>query len=359
MSSSDHSGPKHWRCTSAMVQLAIAVLVAELLVGCDSDQNAEPLTLKPSQVLKENAARIASSRNLYGPSVRIKASRPWRIAFLMKNFAWGSPYWRRTQQGAEAANQAMGTSLRVLGIEEYAIEDQIRQFDNLIREGRIDGVIIAPADSNRLSPVVEKAIAAGIPVIVYDTPLNADGPLTFVGFDNFNAGKLLGRWVVEQLDGHGKVLILEGPSGNQNALERRNGLIAGLSDGDIDVLGIRMALWNRQAAQTITAEWLERHGEIDAILAANDMMALGAIDAMTTAGRTGIVVTGFDANADALLAIRNGHLHATVDQAPTQQARRAMHLMVRHLESGVSFPPVLLFDSIHLITAENVLYYQR
>jgi ribose transport system substrate-binding protein len=165
--------------------------------------------------------------------------------------------------------------------------------------------------------------------------------------------------VVEQLAGRGKVLILDGPPGNQNALERRNGLIAGLSEGDIDVLGIRTALWERQAAHDITAEWLEQHGVIDAILAASDMMALGTIDAIAAAGRAGIIVTGFDANAEALLAIRNGRLHATVDQAPTQQARRAMHLMVRHLESGVSFPPVLLFDSIHLITAENVFYYQR
>lgn len=347
------------QCISLLLQLALALLVVEVLASCGPDQNGEPPRLKSSQVLKENADRIASSRNLYGPSVRIKASRPWHIAFLMKNFAWASPYWRRTQQGAEAAGQEMGVALQFLGVEEYAIEKQIRQLDELIRQGRTDGIIIAPLDSNRLAPVVEKAIAAGISIIVYDTPLNADGTLTFVGFDNFSAGKLLGRWVVEQLDGHGKVLILEGPEGNQNALERRNGLIAGLSEGDIDVLGMRTAMWERQEAQSMTADWLERHGEIDAILAANDMMALGAIDAMTAAGRAGIIVTGFDANAEALLAIRSGRLHATVDQAPTQQARRAMHLMVRHLESGVSFPPMLLFDSIHLITAENVLYYQR
>jgi ribose transport system substrate-binding protein len=65
---------------------------------------------------------------------------------------------------------------------------------------------------------------------------------------------------------------------------------------------------------------------------------LGAADAIETAGRTDIIVTGFDANADALLAIRSGRLHATVYQAPKQQARRAMQLMVRHLESGVPFP---------------------
>ena len=345
------------RCSSAK-RLAIAVLVSMLLIGCSDDKHSEPMSFMPSQVLAENQARIASSRNLYGPSVRIRASRRWRIHFLMKDFAWASPFWRRTQEGAEEASTELGTLLTVLAVERYAVEDQIKQLDRLVSEGRTDGIIVAPLDSNRLAPVVEKAVAAGIPTIVYDTPLNADGYLTFVGFDNFGAGSLLGRWVVEQLGGKGNVLILEGPQGHQNALERRNGMIHGLSEGDINVLGLGSTDWQRQEAQNITREWLERLKDIDAILAGDDQMALGAADAIANAGRTDIIVTGFDANADALLAIRSGRLHATVYQAPKQQARRAMQLMVRHLESGVPFPPTLLFDSIHLITNENVTRYQ-
>lgn len=338
--------------------LATVIIGFLLLAGCSADEHTQPKSFKPSQVLAENQSRIASSRNLYGPSVRIRASRPWRIHFLMKNFAWASPFWRRTQEGAEQATRELGTLLTVQAIEQYAIEDQIKQLDRLVGEDRTDGIIIAPLDSNRLAPVVEKAVAAGIPIIVYDTPLNADGYLTFIGFDNFGAGNLLGRWVVEQLGGKGNILILEGPPGSQNALERRNGMLKGLGEGDINVLGLRSAHWQRQEARIITREWLARLDKVDAIMAGDDQMALGAADAIADAKRTNVIVTGFDANADALLAIREGRLHATVDQAPKQQARRAMQLMVRHLESGVSFPPTLLFDSIHLITIENVTDYQ-
>lgn len=334
------------------------LLIAGFLPGCGPDLPETLPRQEPSQVLADNQARIVSSLNRYGPSVRIRSSHPWRIAFLMKSFAWASPYWRRTHEGAESASSEAGTFIRVLGVDRFAIEQQIRQVDALIADGRTDGIIIAPLDSNRLSPVVEKAVVSGIPVLVYDTPLNADHTLTFLGFDNFGAGRLLGRWVVEQLGGKGNVLILEGPPGNQNALDRRNGMIAGLSEGDINVLGMGTARWQRQQAEEITTAWLERHARVDAIMAADDVMALGAADAIAKAGRSNILVTGFDANAEALVAIRAGRLNATIAQAPQQQARRAVQLMIRHLQSGVLFPPTLLFDSIHLITAENVTDYQ-
>jgi ribose transport system substrate-binding protein len=344
---------------SLMQRMAILLLVVGLLPGCGQDAQQGPPVLKPSQVLADNIASSNANRNPIGPTVSIKARHPWRIAFLMKNFAWANPYWRRANRGADLARAGMGVSLRALGVEEYGIEAQIKSLDNLIREGRTDGLIIAPVDSNRLSPVVEKAVAAGIPVIVYDTPLNADGILTFVGFDNFKAGTLLGRWVVEQLEGQGNVLILEGPAGNQNALDRRNGMMAGLREGDINVLGLKSGGWRRGQARHITTAWLERHRHIDAILAADDEMALGAADAVQAAARQGIIITGFDANADALLAIRGGTLHATIDQQPELLARSAMQLMVRHLESGTSFPPIRLWDNIQLITTENVVNFQK
>ncbi|GGO84508.1 hypothetical protein GCM10011348_30930 [Marinobacterium nitratireducens] len=341
-----------------LLPLLAGLLFAGLLAGCGPDAGEASRRHEPSQVLADNQAHLTSSINRYGPSVRIRSKTPWRIAFLMKNFAWASPYWRRTHEGAESGSKEMGTFVRVLGVDRFAIEQQIKQVDALIAEGRTDGIIIAPLDSNRLSPVVEKAVASGIPVLVYDTPLNADHILTFVGFDNFGAGRLLGRWMVEQLGGKGNLLILEGPPGNQNALDRRNGMIAGLSEGDINVLSMGTANWQRHQAEAITAEWLQRFQQVDAIMAADDVMALGAADAIAKAGRHNILVTGFDANADALLAIRTGRLHATIAQAPKQQARRAVQLMVRHLQSGVLFPPALLYDSIHLITSENVADYQ-
>lgn len=335
------------------VVAAACLLAAAVLGGCDGEppQRPGPAT---STVLAQNQAMAAADSNALGVAQELTASRPWRISFLMKNFAWANPYWRRTQEGAESARQSFGIFLRVQGVEAYAVERQIRSLDALIREGRSDGIIIAPVDTNRLSPVVEKAVRAGIPVIVYDTPLNADGILTYVGSDNFRAGALLGRWVVEQLGGAGNVLIMEGLPGHQNSLDRRNGMLEGLREGDINVLGLSSGHWQRAEAQRVAAHWLQRFDTIDAILAVDDVMALGIADALDADPGRNILVTGFDANTDALLAIRHGRLHATVDQVPKRQARRAVQLMVRHLETGEPLPATLLWSDLRLVTVENV-----
>nr|WP_082708415.1 sugar ABC transporter substrate-binding protein [Marinobacterium profundum] len=341
------------RLVAAMRILLLSLLSAGFLAGCDNkpEQRARP---KASAVLAQNQAQAAADSRALGVAQELTASRPWRISFLMKNFAWANPYWRRTQEGAETARQDFGVFLRVQGVQEYAVERQIRSLDALIRENRSDGIIIAPLDTNRLSPVVEKAVRAGIPVIVYDTPLNAEGILTYVGSDNFRAGTLLGRWVVEQLGGAGNVLIMEGLPGHQNSLDRRNGMLEGLREGDINVLGLSSGRWQRADAQRVAADWLERLDDIDAIMAVDDVMALGIADALDAANRRNVLVTGFDANTDALLAIRHGRLHATMDQVPKLQARRAVQLMVRHLETGEPFPATLLWSNLRLVTAENV-----
>jgi ribose transport system substrate-binding protein len=187
-----------------------------------------------------------------------------------------------------------------------------------------------------------------------DTAVNSDQLLTFVVFDNFTAGRVIGEWVVEQLGGAGKVLILEGPPDQQNALDRRNGFLAGLRSGDIDVLDTQSADWEIEPAQEITTAWLQQYSDIDAILAANDDMALGAAEAVGEAHRQGIVITGFDATDVGLAAIKAGHIAATVDQSPDQQARLAIQLLIRHLETGETFPPIIFMPDIPLVTQENV-----
>jgi ribose transport system substrate-binding protein len=233
------------------------------------------------------------------------------------------------------------------------VEEQIRIVEDLIQQG-VDAIAISPTDTNGLAPVVEQAIEAGIPVVVHGTPVNSDMPLTFVGFDNTAAGRVMGEWVKEQIGGSGKVLILEGPPGHQNANNRRDGFLAGLGDG-VEVLSQQRAQWQRSEALRITEDWLQRYPEVDAILAANDEMALGASEAVAASGREGIIITGFDANEDAVIAISEGRMHATIDQVPQLQSRQAVQLLVQHLESGKTktFEPSIPWQDITVVTQEN------
>jgi ABC-type sugar transport system substrate-binding protein len=228
---------------------------------------------------------------------------------------------------------------------------------DLITHSNFDGLVIAPFDSDRLASVVDKAVRAGIVTVAMDTPISSGQVLTFVSFNNFNAGRNMGEWVVKQLGRSGNALMLDGPQDQQNAVDRRNGLLAGLHAGNIEILNAKSGDWETEPASEITAGWLQKYPEVDVILAANDYMAVGAVKALAAAKRTGVLVTGFDATDAALGAIKAGQMSATVDQAPGEQARTAIKLLVRHLERGESFPSIVSMPKLPLVTKENVEVY--
>jgi ribose transport system substrate-binding protein len=336
-------------------------LVTGLLTACTSPSVTAPQTQPLVTTVKTPPAESTPTLDL----TEMKATRPWRIAFVPKfkfleQTGQLSAYWQPAWEGAQQAGRDLNVNVelvtaRVRGNSDADyVEPQIRLIADLIEHGDIDGLVIAPFDSNRLAPVIDKAVAAGIPTIAMDTPVNSDRLLTFVVFDNFRAGQVMGEWVVKQLGRPGKVLILDGPHDQQNAVDRRNGFLAGLQRGDIDVLDASSADWEVEPAQQITAVWLSEYADVDAILAANDNMALGAAQAVAEARRPGIIITGFDATGAGLAAIQAGQVSATIDQAPAKQAYLAVQLLVRHLEKGEKFPPTIFLSEIPLVTRENV-----
>jgi ribose transport system substrate-binding protein len=316
-----------------------------------------------SASLSSGSAEVRSSVPV--PSNEIKAAHPWRIAFVPKFKFLGetgalSSYWQPAWEGAQKAGADFNVTVRlvtsnILGSSDPDyVEPQIRLIADLIAKGVTDGLVVAPFDSNRLAPVLEKAVQAGISVVSMDTPVNSDRLLTAVAFDNFKAGRDLGAWVVRRLRAKGNALILDGPQHQQNAVDRRNGFLAGLDTGNIKVLNIKSADWEVGTARSITENWLEIYPDVEVIMAANDNMAIGAAQAVAAAHRYGILITGFDATDAALEAVRTGQIAATVDQTPDQQARLAIQILVRHLETGENFAPVVYLQGASLVTAENV-----
>jgi ribose transport system substrate-binding protein len=347
------SPPAHPR---QVMSLAISVLaIASSCAPATTPRSPPPIP-----------AAIASSVTPTLPAnpAEMVATRPWRIAFIPKFKLYGetgtlSSYWQPAWEGARKAGSDFGVDVRlvtsdVLGLSDAAyVEPQIRLVADLIARGKLDGLVIAPFDSGRLAPVVDKAVAAGIPTVAMDTPIDSDRVLTFVAFDNSAGGRVTGEWVVQQLGGKGKALILDGPQDQQNAVDRRNGFLVGLQTGSIDILDTKTADWEIEPARQATAAWLREFPEVDAILAANDNMAIGAAQAVAAAGRPRILITGFDATDAALIAIEAGQISATIDQAPAEQARLAIQLLVRHLETGESPPGIVLLSRILMVTKAN------
>jgi len=307
----------------------------------------------PEPTNSEKSAQPTPSAKL-AIAEEIKATKPWKIIFATKDNQ--NLYNLQAWSGAEEAGKDFGVQMMWLSNDcNECVKEQIIAITEAIASGGIDGMIVMATDSVRLAPAIEKAIDAGIPVIAMDTPVNSDRLETFVVFDNYTAGMRIGEWVVEQLQGRrGRVLLLDGSESHQNGIDRRNGFLAGLQKGDIEFLEAKSGHWKYSDAKKITAEWLQRFDRIDAIVAANDDMALGACDAVVAANRHEILVTGFDAVQPALRAIKQGKMAATIDQLPKTQARLAVQLMLRHLETGETFPPQVMISDIALITQGNI-----
>lgn len=293
-----------------------------ILMGC---QNSGRAPLAEGAQVKEtiNSAEEMINRGFD----EIKATRQWKIAYVVKSIQQERPYWMSVQQAAKQAGQDFEVEMIVVGpdappVPEFA-ELQIAIVVELIEQGDIDGLIIGPMDSTRLVPVVEKAIAAGIPVIAQGTPINSDQLLTFVGLDNQAVGKRLGLWVAEKLNGQGNILILGGPAQQQNAIDRRNGFIEGLSQSNVTVLDVDDTDWTPEAGQDVTAAWLEQYAEIDAIIGVVDQVAIGASQAVALAEREGILIAGVGGyQPEALELIRSGEISVSIAQVPDLQARR-------------------------------------
>ena len=340
------------------------IVLGLLLAGCQDARVAFPQA-ETTPVVRATTILEPTPVDL---EIERQATQPWRIALVVKDEDLSSmenisDYWLSAWRGAEQAGRDFGVEVELLMLPEPCapqpdcVEPQIRLIAGLIERGETDGLVIAPFDSNRLVPVVEKAIDAGIPTVAMDNAVNSDKLLTFVMFDNFAAGRVIGEWVVEQLGGTGTALVLEGPPDQQNALDRRDGFLAGLRSGDIDVLDTQRSDWSVELAGEAARAWLDEFSDIDVILAPSDREAIAVAEAVAEANRQGILITGFNATDVGLKAIADGQIAATVDQSPDQQARLAIQLLIRHLETGETFPSIIFMPDVPLVTRENVENY--
>ena len=179
--------------------------------------------------------------------------------------------------------------------------------------------------------------------------------LTYIGSDNFEGGAVAGRYLAETLDGSGEVAIIEGISGHETADQRRLGFLSGIQAFPmIRVVASQTANWERALAYNVAENLLQAHPELDAIFAANDEMALGALEAVAAARRAGqIHVIGFDAIPDALANIRSGRLLGSVAQFPGEMGRLGVLHAVALLRDGAA-PPEEILTRVEMIDGDNI-----
>jgi ribose transport system permease protein len=287
------------------------------------------------------------------------------IAFVPK--ALNSPFWAEMQQAAEREAAAQGVRLVSLAADrETDVERQYQIIENLIHQ-KVDAILLAPAGSKELVPAIRKANDAGIPILILDTRIDEAAAqsmgakvVTFIGSDNFEGGAVAGRYLARALGGKGNVAIIEGISGHETADRRRLGFLKGVEGHPgIRVVASQTADWERARAYTVAENLLQAHPDLDAIFAANDEMALGALEAVAAARRLGRVgVVGFDAIPDALANIRSGRLLGSVAQFPGEMGRLGVRHAVALVRDGTT-PPREILTRVEMIDRLNVASFAK
>jgi ribose transport system substrate-binding protein len=264
------------------------------------------------------------------PPGRGASGRP-RVAFVMKTL--NHPFFLDMKRGAEESASKLGIELVVQAAErELDVEKQTQIIENVIQTG-VRALCVTPSGSKEVVSVLAKATRAGIPLVVADTRVDPGAASaagvklgTFVGSDNYEGGRLAGQFLVQSSGGQAKVAILEGIPGHETGDSRLRGFrdaVAG-SPG-ITIVASQPANWERDQGFTVFQNMLQAHAEIDALFAASDLMALGAVEAIAVANRTGTIrVIGFDALDDARKAIETGKMAASVAQSPYDMGRIAV-----------------------------------
>lgn len=248
-----------------------------------------------------------------------------------------NPFWDSMRVGGEEAAAKNNSEIVYLApTQPNNLEEQTRLVDDLIAR-KVDGIVLVPVDSAGIVPAIERANEAGIPVALANTRATGGEVITFSAVENYDAMTLVAQYLVDELDGVGKVIVLDGIPSIQTSQDRKKAVddVFAANPG-IEVIVTQLADMQRAKGLTVMENLIQAYPEFDAVIALNDEMALGAIEALDAAGLIGTVkVAGFDGNNDALKAVRDGRMTVTIFQNGPAQAGDAVQALVDYLAGKV------------------------
>ncbi|GAB7529061.1 sugar ABC transporter substrate-binding protein [Pseudomonas sp. 3A(2025)] len=260
-------------------------------------------------------------------SFQAQAADKPKVALVMKSLA--NEFFLTMEDGAKAYQKEHASTFDLIsnGIkDESDTASQIRIVEQMI-VSRVDALVIAPADSKALVPVLKKAMDAGIKVVNIDNQLDAGVlkskgiEVPFVGPDNRKGAQLVGDYLARQLQAGDQVGIIEGVPTTTNAQQRTAGFQDAMQAAQLKVVSVQSGNWEIDKGNAVASAMLNEYPNLKALLAGNDSMAVGAVSAVRAAGKAGKVkIVGYD-NINAIKPmLKDGRILATADQFAARQA---------------------------------------
>jgi len=227
-----------------------------------------------------------------------------------------NPFFVTLADGTEAAAEEAGYDIITSDAQDDPTK-QLNDIEDLLQQG-IDVLIVNPVDSEAIVSAVESANNADIPVITVDRSSEGGEVAAHIASDNVVGGEMAGEFIVEQLGEEGKIVELEGIPGASATRERGEGF-HNIVDGieGLEVVATQTANFDRTEGLSVMENIIQGADDIDAVFAHNDEMALGAVEALEAKGMLeDVLVVGFDATDDAVAAVEDGRMEATIAQLP-------------------------------------------
>lgn len=275
----------------------------------------------------------------------------YKVALLMSHQT--NAFTTAVSEGAKSASTELGVTIDVFdGKQDQAT--QASQIEQCIAQG-YDGILVEPISVDGIAPSVKLANEANIPVItVVQKMTQQDLAVAHCGGDDANAARLQMEKAMEAIGGEGNIVILYGPMGADAQLVRKEGYDAVLADyPGINIVFEDTANWTTDEALSKMETWLQSGTEINAVVAQNDSMALGAQKAIEDVNKQDdIVVYGIDAVPEGIASVAEGKMDGTVSQDAAGQGALGVQIMVDYL-NGNQVEPVTYTECIW-VTMDNV-----
>jgi ribose transport system substrate-binding protein len=283
------------------------------------------------------------------------------IAVLPKTII-GEVFMKNMSDAAVARGIALGAKVEVYSVSSHeAVEEQVSAIESLISR-KVDAIILAAVDSKGLAPVVDKATAAGIPVILADSGVQGANYVTVVQTDNIAASALAADYAAALLSQRGKVAQLEGEPASETAQLRKKGFHEELGKyKNIQLVSSITGHWTTPGAVDATEAILKANPDVNLIFASSDLMAVGASTVLEREGRKDILVLGFDGIPEGVALIKQGKAVGDVAQNAKAMGEKAAEIAIQIIKNkgAVANIPKVIDSGFVLVHPWNVDAYSK
>lgn len=274
-----------------------------------------------------------------------KTAQDLKLAVILKTQA--TDFWVKMHDGAEQYAADNGLQVELFAAQsDTDYEGQLAILETCLNNGGYDGIVIAPCSGVNMISGVKAANDAGVTIVNLDEQFDpaemesrSASCVAFTSSDNVSIGHLGAAHLCSLLEEGSQVAVIEGIAGNPSSEDRASGAKAAFEEGKMEIIGAKSCDWDMQTALDTAATWISQYPDLKAIYCCNDGMAMGAMQAIANAGKTGeILLCGTDGDSDAVKAVADGNMTATVAQDPAGMGAKALELLVDACLNPASYP---------------------